>query len=81
MSDEAGQMIELAVGKAKANPAFSADLINYLKYLVLERCPQERLSELGTIFRYGKLYDLLSFGFEVAPDCGVKITAYVKAYR
>ncbi|OGG76710.1 hypothetical protein A3B35_03760 [Candidatus Kaiserbacteria bacterium RIFCSPLOWO2_01_FULL_54_24] len=81
MSDDASRTIELAISKAKIDPDFSKDLVNYFKYLVIENCSRGRLPELDTIFRYGNSADLLSFGLEVVPDCGNKITVYVKNYR
>ena len=81
MSNDASRTIELAINKAKIEPDFSTDLVNYLKYLTVEGCPQEKLPELDSIFRYGHLDDLLSLSLEVVPDCGNKIVAYVKGYR
>lgn len=81
MRNSTNQVIDLAINKAKKNPSFSKDLVNYCKYLILKDCPDDDLKELDAILKFGNLEDFYHFGSKVIPEFNKKITDYVSSYK
>lgn len=60
----------------------SNDLVNYLKLIALQECPESRIDELRKMVEENKvkIQEFYYFVASFVPDLPKKITDYIKAY-
>jgi len=82
MDNTISKVLELTVQKQMNNPEFGNDLVNYLKLIAVQECPEERIDELRKMVEENKV-DIKQFYYFVAsfvPDLSKKIIDYIEAY-
>ena len=80
MNPSTVHILETAFEKASRNTQFAKDLVAFVKYLSLKRCPEEKLSDLEKVFKHGSLGDFFTFTSSFLPDFRKQIVEYIKQY-
>lgn len=80
MQINVNQVITTSVEKSKDNPQFTEDLMEYVQYLTLSSCPDDKTAELKQILQRGNMKTLLEFGTQFIPDFNKQIVEYISSY-
>ena len=80
MQTNVNKIVVSAIEKSKREPNFSQDLMNYVQYLSLSSCQQNKLPELKQILEEGNMKELLEFGSQSVPEFEKKIVEYINKY-
>jgi len=81
MTDAVSRILELVMLKQSENPEFASDLVNYLKVIAIQECPDGRISEMKILIENeGTLNNFFEFVASFVPDLSERIMSYIDNY-